>query len=388
MKMKLILLVLCCAVLALNIGCAAPGAPLPPSLRLPKPVENLSVVRKGKRVVLTWTPPTETTDRLPMRWPSTTRVCRVVNQFPIGQCGEPVAQIKSSELVSESPGAQRLLVSFEDVLPAALIAPGTASWEGLATYALEVVNERGRSAGLSNQARISLAPPIAPPPMLRANLDAQGPLLRWDMASVALLPADVSCFLRIYRRSSATAEHPSSQMSAAGGQSASTATGYELIAEQPCVAGWSEVRDTSFEWEQEYDYKAAAVTVIAAPGRPFSQVEGDDSETAHLVTHDVFPPAVPTGLQAVFSSVGQKPFIDLTWIPNSEADLAGYLVYRSTSETDFVVVSPSPLKAPAWRDNDVQPGHAYVYAVSAIDVRGNQSARSDAAQESAPQELR
>jgi len=368
MKTRLILLALCCAALALATGCAAPGAPLPPSLRLPQPVENLSAVRKGNRVVLTWTPPTETTDRLPMRWPSTTRVCRVVNEFPIRQCGGPVAQIKSSELVSESPAAPRVLVSFEDVLPEALIAPESASSQNLATYALEVANERGRSAGLSNQARISLAPAIAPPASLRALLDAQGPLLRWEMAAIAPPAAGTSCITRIYRRAHGAA--------------------FELIAEQPCRTGPGEARDASFEWEQEYDYKAAAVSVIASPGRPGFQVEGDNSESVHLVVHDVFPPAVPTGLQAVFSSVGQKPFIDLTWTPNSEADLAGYLVYRSTAETDFTLVSPAQLKAPAWRDNDVQPGKTYVYAVSAVDVRGNQSARSAPAQEAAPQELR
>ena len=373
MKTKLILLALCCALLALTIGCAAPGAPLPPSLRLPQPVENLSAVRKGNRVVLTWTPPTETTDRLPMRWPSVTQVCRVADQFPIRQCGEPIAHIKSSELVSESPAAPRVLVSFEDVLPAALIAPENAGAEKLATYALEIANERGRSAGLSNQARISLAPAIAPPTAFRAALDEQGPLLRWEMGAISPLPPETFCIARIYRRAQGSRAHGAA---------------FELIAEQPCRAGVSQARDTSFEWEQEYDYKSAAVTVVATSGHPVFQVEGDDSETVHLVAHDVFPPAVPTGLQAVFSSVGQKPFIDLTWTPNSEADLAGYLVHRSTAETDFVLVTPAPLKAPAWRDNDVQPGKMYVYAVSAVDVRGNQSARSAPAQEAAPQELR
>jgi len=36
----------------------------------------------------------------------------------------------------------------------------------------------------------------------------------------------------------------------------------------------------------------------------------------------------------------------------------------------------------------VQPGHTYSYAVTAVDVRGNQSERSEPAQESVPQELR
>src|SRR5208337_3270198 len=116
--------------------------------------------------------------------------------------------------------------------------------------------------------------------------------------------------------------------------------------------------------------------VFAVPGRPAVEVEGDDSGLVHLTVHDIFPPAVPSGLQAVFSSVGQKPFIDLTWAPDTESDLAGYIVYRRSGDSAFVAVSSAPLKAPAWRDNDVQPGRKYYYTVSAIDVRGNQSAQS------------
>jgi len=76
-----------------------------------------------------------------MRWPTTTRICRVLNQFPVNACGEPVKEINSGELVSVAPGARRPVVSFEDVLPPASIAA-----QNQATYAIEVVNQRGRSA--------------------------------------------------------------------------------------------------------------------------------------------------------------------------------------------------------------------------------------------------
>ena len=102
----------------------------------------------------------------------------------------------------------------------------------------------------------------------------------------------------------------------------------------------------------------------------------------------MFPPAVPSGLQAVFSSVGQKPFIDLTWAPDTESDLAGYLVYRRTAGSAFTAVTAAPVKAPAWRDNDVHPGQKYFYTVTAVDVRGNQSAQSAPAEESVPLEVR
>lgn len=369
--MKKILPALCCAVLALAAGCATPGAPQPPSLRLPQPVDDLSAVRKGNRVLLTWSPATETTDKLPMKWPSTALICRVIDQFPINQCGEPVARIASSELVSQAPGSRRAVVSFEDVLPPSLIAARPDSAQRFATYAIEAVNQRGRSAGLSNEVRISLAP--APPGVeLRASLDAQGPVLQWEMPSPPAIPG-ASCTLRIYRRAPL-----------ASGKEHNAA--FVRIAEQPCHAGSGQLRDRSFEWEQEYDYKASALTLL--PGPPPTQVEGEDSNAVHLIAHDIFPPAVPAGLQAVYSSVGQKPFIDLTWAPNSESDLAGYIVYRETGNAPFEVITPALVKAPAWRDENVQPGETYYYTVAAVDVRGNQSAQSAPAHEAVPQEIR
>lgn len=379
MKKTPILLALCCAVLALATGCASPGAPQPPSLRLPQPVDNLSAARKGNRVVLTWSPATETTDHLPMRWPSTTLICRVVNQFPIDRCGTPADRIPSSDLVSQAPSARRPVVSFEDVLPPTLIAPQNVSSQNMATYAIEAVNQRGRSAGLSNQVRVPLAPAVPPPTGFRVSLDAQGPLLQWEMASSAPVPPGASCVLRIERRTTGVAV-PSAAKSGTGRPTASGA--FQSVAEQPCQSGPGQARDPGFEWEQEYDYKAEAVTVL--PGQPAIQIEGDDSATVHLVTHDVFPPDIPGGLQAVYSSVGQKPFIDLTWAPNTESDLAGYIVYRRTADSAPVVVSPALVKAPAWRDEDVHPGQTYIYTVAAVDLRGNQSAQSAPARESVP----
>jgi hypothetical protein len=203
----------------------------------------------------------------------------------------------------------------------------------------------------------------------RATLDAQGPLLEWDVLSNLAASPGISYRLRVYRRVRGKSD-------------------FALASELPYRLGEDEARDSNFEWDQEYDYKIAAVTVLAAPGRPVVEVEGDDSKLVHLTTHDIFPPAVPSGLQAVFSSVGQKPFIDLTWAPNTERDLAGYFVYRRTAASGFVVVSGALLKAPAWRDNDVHPGQKYFYTVTAVDLRGNQSAQSAPAEESVPLEVR
>lgn len=370
MKTKLILMGLCAALVALEAGCASPGAPLPPSLRLPATVNNLAAARKGSRVVLTWSPPRETTDREAIRRPTVTRVCRVVDRYPIAGCANVAASLSSGELASTEPGARVPEVSYEDVLPQALLGERSGAGWGEVTYAIEVVNQRGRSAGLSNQVRISLVPTAPPPESLRATLDAQGPVLHWTMSGNGPAGTGVSCVVRIYRRPIGASGQPAGE--------------YVPVDEQPCRAGEGVSRDGSFQWEHAYEYKAVAVSVLQQPGQEAVEVEGDDSNTVRLKVHDIFPPAVPTGLEAVFSSVGQKPFIDLTWIPDSDSDLAGYLVFRRTGEGEFAQLTPQPVTTPAWRDQQVEPGTKYFYAVAAVDVRGNRSALSQATTEQVP----
>jgi fibronectin type 3 domain-containing protein len=114
-------------------------------------------------------------------------------------------------------------------------------------------------------------------------------------------------------------------------------------------------------------------------------IEGDDSPVQTVFTKDIYPPGVPTGLQAVFSGPGQPPFIDLLWAPDTDADLAGYNVYRREEGTQPVKVNTDLVKTPAFRDQNVAPGKTYRYSVSALDLRGNESARSEEASESVPQ---
>jgi len=114
-------------------------------------------------------------------------------------------------------------------------------------------------------------------------------------------------------------------------------------------------------------------------------VEGDDSPAQRVFTNDVFPPGVPSGLQAVFSGAGQEPFVDLIWAPDTDADLAGYNVYRREGDGQLGKINSELVKAPAFRDQNVAAGKTYVYSVSAVDLRGNESAHSEEATEAVPQ---
>ena len=207
---------------------------------------------------------------------------------------------------------------------------------------------------------------MLPPDHLDAKLTADGVTLSWGATTPNIPDNSGARFIyRLYRRDSKT-----SQDAVAG--------------EVPLSSGEATLTDHGFEWEKTYEYRATVVTVIAQANGEQREVEGDDSPAIRVVTNDVFPPTTPSGLQAVFSGPGQQPFIDLVWAPNNEPDLAGYNVYRSEGGVQAQRVNRELLKSPAYRDNEVSTGHQYTYSVSAIDVRGNESGRSEEASESVP----
>jgi fibronectin type 3 domain-containing protein len=114
------------------------------------------------------------------------------------------------------------------------------------------------------------------------------------------------------------------------------------------------------------------------------EIEGDDTPFQPVFTHDIYPPAVPAGLQAVFSGPGQPTFIDLIWAPDTDADLAGYNIYRREPGGTSTRINHELVKTPSYRDTNVISGKTYLYSVSAVDLRGNESARSEEASEQVP----
>jgi hypothetical protein len=142
--------------------------------------------------------------------------------------------------------------------------------------------------------------------------------------------------------------------------------------------------DSNIEWQKTYEYRAETVTVVAESGKLEVQVEGDDTPEIKVFANDIFPPAVPSGLQAVFSGPGQSPFVDLVWAPVSDLDLAGYNVYRHEQGAPAAKLNTELLKTPAYRDSNVESGKRYFSSVSSVDARNNESGRSEEASEAVP----
>jgi len=364
------------AALGWIMGCASIGPPLPPSLELPRPPSDLRATRKGDQVRLTWTIPAQTTDRQSVRYLGETRVCRGLDPV-LKQCGTPVAEAaapadfgRSNKSGSNKPKTQKVSASFTDTLPSAIEA---AHPTGFAVYAIEVLNRAGRGAGISNQVHVALVPTLKAFSGFSAHTTNQGVLISWECPAGAGPRRETEYVFRIYRRAEdKTSETRIAQVDAAR-----------------CAAGSQEEKDRSFldqsvEWENTYFYRGTVVSVVGSAGKTVVEVEGDDTAEAKVFAHDIFPPAAPTGLQAVFSGTGQVAFIDLIWAPVTDRDLEGYNIYRHEEGGATVKLNSELVKTPAFRDEQVSAGKVYFYSVAAMDQRGNESARSEEASERVP----
>jgi hypothetical protein len=143
--------------------------------------------------------------------------------------------------------------------------------------------------------------------------------------------------------------------------------------------------DTGIEWEKSYQYWIVSVTVWQDENRK-GEIEGEDSPVVDVLAHDSFPPAVPTGLEAVYSPAAPNSFIDITWTANTEPDLAGYNVYRHSENEQAVKINSELVKTPRFADPGVQAGMKYFYSVTAVDLRGNESGKSEETSETVPKD--
>jgi hypothetical protein len=332
--------------------------PKPPSLDLPQPVDDLRAVRKGDSVYLAWTVPSQTTDHFALRHPGPTHICRSADAAPT-DCANPPAEAWASQAQTASSKSSTQ-ASYADSIPSALLSesPGSQIF-----YAVSVLSDRGKSAGLSNVVSVPAVGALPPPSGFAAQVTAGGVVLNWTRISPPPAKKGVRYLYRVYRRPEGM--------------------GPDTVAGEVALDA-SEVVDHSFEWEKKYSYRATVVTLLEEEGKPEIQFEGDDTAAVNVFAHDVFPPAVPVGLQAVFSGPGQPPFVDLIWAPDTDADLAGYNVFRHQAGSEPVKINSDLVTTPVFRDANLASGSTYTYSVSAVDVRGNESAKSQEASESVP----
>jgi hypothetical protein len=354
----------------LATGCGTPGAPLPPSLNLPNPVGDLAAVRTGNQVALTWTMPKKSTDKLLLKGKISVIICR---KDETEVCAAVPGEL---ELAPAAQGA------FTDTLPATL-AEGTPRE---LTYFVELNNRNGRSAGLSNAAIILAGEAPAQVTGLTAQVRKDGVVLSWTSDPAMRGPA--SCAIRLHRK--LLTPQPAKKQKPQSGLLAPQTEPVEQSLLVDSTSNPDRALDSSIRFGESYEYRAQRVARVTV-GDQTLELAGPISDPVRVEALDIFLPAVPTGLAAVANPADPSanppatPSIDLSWQPVTDSDLAGYAVYRREAATEWRRISPAAsVVGPAFHDPQVESGHTYVYAVTAIDQSGHESARSAEAQETVP----
>ena len=346
------------------LGCGVPGAPLPPSLDIPKFVGDLKAVRKGETVTLTWTTPTETTDGELIRRPGKMLVQRALTtgrgpELQFQTISELPLKPSLQDDRGEAATAKDSLVD--------LLRTGGAEF---AVYTVLAQGHNGKSFGLPNRASVPLVQVVSPPQKVSAQPVSSGVEVSWDEFG----PQEKESRLKTQYAYKVT-------------RRLKGANDAVLVKQLPAGNHGMNFVDAGIEWEKTYQYWITPVTLWQDENRK-GEVEGDDSAIVEVFAHDSFPPAAPSGLEAVFSAgaAPQNSFIDLTWTPNTEPDLAGYNVYRHTANESPVKINSELVKTPRFPDPGIKPEMKYFYSVSAVDLRGNESGKSEETSETVPKD--
>ncbi len=283
-------------------GCASPGPPKAPSLKLPQPVRDLTVTRIGNTVELHFTAPANSTDKLPLRGPLSGQLCR---QLP----HQPCLPVSGRILVPLTKSNDtHNLVTWIDTLP----APLTDAPPQLLAYRVEFFSPTNRSAGLSNQAFTASGPAAAPVENLQATGSRLGIILHWNPSPS---PGEV-----VLRRENLAPKHPIQWLQTSDSNNSQDRT-----------------LDTSALPDTPYRYTAQRRITLQL-GNHTIELRSDLTTPIAFTLLQNLPTPSPTGLNAVGYVAphhGPPTFaVDLIWQPITETGLitplAGYNIYRET----------------------------------------------------------
>ena len=142
----------------------------------------------------------------------------------------------------------------------------------------------------------------------------------------------------------------------------------------------TQYQDKKFKFGESYTYFVRSVS-LGTEGRP---VESLNSNSIPILQNDTYAPAAPN-LTTPNAAPGR---IALFWTANSEPDVAGYYLFRSTDpnlpKEKWSQLTPQLYNKTTFTDENVETGKTYYYYVVAVDNAGNPSPFSEVVSETVP----
>lgn len=350
---------LVCILVLVASACGKKGPPLPPIVRLPAAPGDFVASRRGASVVITLAVPSSNTDGstpadllrvdvYALTGPQTSTPDEIVRRGTrVGSVAVNPARDPEEEEDVERTDKKTLPNGVDQNATTHLfdaIGQFATDPSFVRSYLAVGVNLRGRRGAFSERALVPLDEP-PPAPAL--------PTVTWSEKTITVAWAPV------ISRDRTLAYH----VYVPGDVE-------QRLSNQPLSEGKFEERRR--EWGMERCYMVRTIVVDQM------SIESEASPRACVTPIDTFPPAAPTGLQAVAS----QGAVDLIWNPNNEDDLGGYFVLRAIApDSSLRRVNAEPLQEATFRDT-VPSGARLTYAIQAVDEAGNVGPMSDPIRES------
>ena len=338
----------------LSSGCGKKGPILPPLVRVPQPIEAVSLSRVGDRVILNWSNPNAYIDGNPLQGLSEVEVW-VIEEAAVA--GAPAVKPAKGDFEKKGRLALKIPVagpaSPGDKNPpvpptSASLDPDPGLMAGKALfYSLRARDEKRRPSEFSDP--VVLEPGAAPLPPRDVKAEVLEKRIKLTWSSPVKPPAAGGAKIAGYNVYRSEGDGPPVRLT-------------------PSPLAALELGDESFTFGKTYIYFVRSVSSAAT-----GAAESENSEPVKVEALDKFPPAPPQGL----TTISGEGFIALSWEPARESDLAGYRVWRRVAgqTTPVLLKELSPAES-SFSDAEVENDRQYVYAITAFDRAGNESGRS------------
>jgi len=331
--------------------------------RIPQRTEKLTGAQRGNQVILTWPAPLRNAAE------GSVQSIRRVDVYRVAE--KPLSPLSMTE--DEFAARATLIgsVNYDEIRKATgdLTYTDTLELAGEPArlrYAVRYVNAADQSAAFSNFFLMEPAARVAAPPVIiktDREYSETANTITWEAPKTntdGSTPVNLLGY-NIYRIDAS----PPAAIRTPLNQALLTATQYE---------------DKKFKFGEKYTYVVRSVS-LGPEGQP---VESLDSNSIQLAPVDTYAPAAPENVQ-----VGPAPGrLSVFWVANSETDLAGYRVFRSTDpnlpKDKWTNLTPTLHTRTTFTDENVEAGKTYYYYVVAVDAAGNVSPLSEVASDTVP----
>ena len=363
----------------LSISCGKKGSLLPPIIKLPQKIKTFRAYQRGKKIILEWAKPEAYTDGSPLSGISKVEIWLMEIEVSSGKKSKQSSQseanlsitpptkessegkvvslkrfekeaklieaLKKEELTKYQFKSKAKFPRFQYEFP----LTGNVFLSMKFIFGLKVRDNKNKESDFSEFITVEPKALPLPPQDLKYSVYQDKIEISWTPPEKNIdesSPAEIKGY-NVYR--------------------------YENNQEPQCLNS-KVVEDSKYEDEDFIFGKTYYYFVRASVSDSSSSGESANSEIIEVVAQDKFPPASPSGLM----SMAGQGYITLSWDENKEKDFAGYRVWRrKEGQEEFILLTQEPIKANNFTDTEVEKNSRYYYAITAQDIFGNESPKSD-----------